>query len=124
MEATESVQERRSFKRIKLSEPVHFQLKDSHEYGGCLTADISAGGVRINFNDFVPVNTEFVLQLQLASQKMIDCVGRVVWVEQMPYSDRYQVGLKFENTGSLVGSQREINDFIKLRETRSLKSMF
>ena len=104
-------QEKRRYRRIRFSEPVSFHLKDPHNFGGCLARDLSEGGIQLNFNEFVPLNSEIVLQLQLSRlPKVVDVTGRVVWLQRVPYSDRYAVGLQFEKSESL--SSQEIRQFI------------
>lgn len=105
-------QEKRSFQRAKCVRPVQFQLKDPRFYGGCQSQDLSEGGVQIDLNDFLPLNTEIIVQLQLASEKIVDCVGRIVWVQKMPFTDRYRAGLRFDETNSLLGSRRNIQRYV------------
>ena len=89
--------EKRSFKRKSVSASVSYQLKSSSEFGSTLTCDISEDGLRLNFNRFIPNNTDFVLQMNLpAAPKVINAVGRVVWAQRIAHSDRYQLGLKFQ----------------------------
>ncbi|MBU0467647.1 MAG: PilZ domain-containing protein [Candidatus Omnitrophica bacterium] len=92
-----SVQEKRSFQRVECRNLVRFKLKDSAESEGCLAHDISDGGIKINLNEFVPLNSEVNLEVQLATQRIVDCVARIVWIEKMPFMDRYQAGLEFDN---------------------------
>jgi len=89
--------ERRRFTRKRLDEPVRFEFKDPGRYGGCLSADISQGGIRINFNEFVPLGTDLYLKVQISPEKVVDCVGKVVWVEKHRFLDRYQVGVEFDS---------------------------
>ncbi len=91
-----NVRERRQFSRIRLDEPVRYQLKDPTQFGGCLSCDIGAGGIRISVNDFIPLNTELALQVHLSSKRVVDRKGRVVWVEKFRFADRYQAGVEFD----------------------------
>ena len=88
-----------------------FRFKDPKKYGGCLAADISDGGMKVSLNNFVPVDTELSLEVQLASQRIVDCVANIVWIEKMPYMDRYQVGLKFKEERFELDSKKEIHLF-------------
>jgi len=88
--------ERRQFNRVMLDEPVRYQLKDPAQFGGCISCDIGKGGIRININDFIPLNTELALEVQLSSEQIVDRRGKVVWVEKLRFSDRYQAGIEFE----------------------------
>ncbi|OGX08873.1 MAG: hypothetical protein A2Y03_10845 [Omnitrophica WOR_2 bacterium GWF2_38_59] len=93
----QNVQEKRSFQRVACRNVVKFKIKDSLESGGCLARDISDGGIKINLNEFVPLHSEVNLEVQLATQRIVDCVARIVWIEKMPFMDRYQAGLEFDN---------------------------
>lgn len=108
MEETPQAAERRNFKRIRFDRPVRFQFKDPSCFGGCLSQDISAGGVRVNFNDFVPLWTELTLRIQLAGERIVECKGCVVWVAKLPFMDRYQIGLEFERGDSFWETRKAI----------------
>jgi Tfp pilus assembly protein PilZ len=103
--------ERRQFNRIRRAQPVQFQLKDPSQYGGCLSCDLSQGGIRVQLNDFIPLNTEMTLQIRLSDESVVDCPCRVAWVEKSRFSDRYQAGLEFEGESTL-DSQRKIHRFL------------
>ena len=106
------VDERRQFHRVRRAQPVQFQLKDPSQYGGCLSCDLSQGGIRVQFNDFVPLKTEMTLQIQLSDESIVDCPCRVAWVEKSRFGDRYQVGLEFAQGESILDSQRKIHGFL------------
>lgn len=89
------MEERRRFHRFRHAEAVHFQWKDPRYFGGCLSCDLSEGGIRFHSDDFIPLNTPLTLQIQLAGDRVADCMGHVVWVEKERFADRYQVGLEF-----------------------------
>ena len=102
-------QERRQFKRVKLSEPVHYQLKDTGHFGGCLSSDLSESGIRLRINEFVALNSEMKLQIQLPqSHKIIDCAGKVIWVEKSRFMDNYTVGLEFFQNDQVQELKREV----------------
>lgn len=106
-----TVQERRKFKRKEFREPVQFQFADPAQFGGSLAYDLSEGGIKMNFNDFVPLDTKIGLQVRLDSQKVIDCIGHVVWVQKYPHMECYQAGLEFDVMDPAI-SRTEIHEFI------------
>ncbi|MCK5012344.1 MAG: PilZ domain-containing protein [Candidatus Omnitrophica bacterium] len=106
------IDERRSFHRFNRAQPVRFQLKDPSQFGGSLSCDLSQGGARIHLSDFIPVNTELTLQIQLADQSIVECPCRVAWVEKNRFSDRYQAGLEFVQADSIMDSQSKIHGFL------------
>lgn len=108
--------ERRMFERVGFGQPVAFQAKDPVDYGGSLPRDISQGGIRLYFNDFLPLGTELSLQIPLAPQKVVECLARVVWVRQMPFMDRCQAGLRFVDNDSRKRAAEEIQRFVHLQK--------
>ena len=105
--------DKRAFKRVRLSEPVRFEFKNPTHYGGCLSADISEGGVRLRVNEFIALGEEISVNIQLSPKKMVEGVGKVVWVQKMPYADQYQVGLEFENLDSIFEARSRIHQYIE-----------
>ena len=111
---TLEVSEKRHAKRVDFKEPIGFQFKDPTQFGGCLGCDLSESGLRVNFSDFVPLGTELLIQLTLAGKRVVERMGKVVWVQKFPFMDRYQVGLQFLNDRPISGSQQEIKNFVEL----------
>ena len=108
-----SQEDKRSFSRIKLSEPVRFEFKDPGHFGGCLSCDISEGGVRLRVNEFIALGTELSVNISLPSNRVVECVGKVVWVQKLPYVDQYQVGIEFENLDSFYEARTRIHRFMQ-----------
>jgi len=108
-----NVIERRGFKRVDFSEPVQFQVRDKVSYGGCLSRDISESGICVNFEEFITVGTEMILQITMDIEQVIECSGHVVWVRKLPFMDRYQIGLHFYEGESLLESRRKIHRYMR-----------
>lgn len=107
-----TITEKRKFRRIRFSDAVHYHMKEESGFGGCLACDIGEGGMMVNFNDFVPVNSEMTLQLRLPSvEKIVDVTARVAWLQKLPYSDRYHIGLVFSKIDSIA--KEGIRHYIK-----------
>lgn len=104
--------ELRQFKRVAHSQPVHYQGSEQADFGGCISKDISEGGVRIRLNDFVPLNTELTLNVHLSGGKVVECTGRVIWIEKARFGDYYQAGLKFIDVDTVFNDQHEIAEFL------------
>jgi len=101
-----SDKERREYKRYKIQSPVRFKANEPNKIGAGVSIDLSEGGIRLNINEFLPVKTELLLQIQLELSKFIECTGKVVWVEKFPFSDRYQAGVQFDH--STITNSREM----------------
>jgi Tfp pilus assembly protein PilZ len=105
--------ERRIFERGSVKAPVRIQFKDPQDFRGSLSADISEGGLQIQIQEFIPLKTELTISMELADNSVVECVGKVVWVEQLPFSESYKIGLKFVDNQSLYTSRSRINQFLE-----------
>ncbi len=91
--------ERRRYPRWDARFPVKIrELGEKGFYAGSLSRDISAGGIKIITDKFIPKGTQLALELFLENRKrLINAKARVAWLEQLPYrDDSYNVGLEFE----------------------------
>jgi len=75
---------------------------------GSLSGDISEGGLRLSVQEFIPLNTIVRLNIHVSdSARVLPAQGRVVWVREVPQSDRYDVGIEFiidQDTGPVLRS--------------------
>ncbi|MDP8265568.1 MAG: PilZ domain-containing protein [Candidatus Aceula meridiana] len=109
--------ERRIHQRFNFKEPVSFRFPDTEESGGCLGQDISEGGLRITFNHFVRPRTQVSLNFRLKEDfDPLETEAKVAWAHRVPCSDRYQLGIEFENKGTQ--SQDSIRQYIKSNRVR------
>ena len=91
---SDRVNERRQFGRVDFREPIQFRIGEQ-KIIGCLAQDISDGGIKVNSFEFLPLNTEIQLNIQLKDEDAADLAGKVVWIQQVPFSDQFQIGVKF-----------------------------
>ena len=108
--------EKRSFKRIKHTQPVEFSIKEQNQFSGCVASNISESGIQLNLNDFIPLNCELVLQVQLNAHEVVNCLGRIVWIEKFSFSDRYRAGLEFVENDAIFDAKKIISHFISLHK--------
>ena len=88
--------ERRKFPRVEFREPVLVRPTDAPQKNGCLSKDLSEGGLRLTFEHFEKPNTPVAVEFRLRpGEEMMFFEGRVAWVHQVPSSDRYQIGIEF-----------------------------
>ena len=106
--------EKRQFDRFGHRGPVEIQFRDFGEPMGTLSGDLSGGGVRVNLNNFIPLNAEMALQVKLADQRIIECTGRVVWIRKNRFNDNYQAGLEFVGDRSVMNIQKIINGYLQM----------
>lgn len=103
--------ERRKYPRIEFREPISFRFSGSPESGGCLAKDISEGGLRINFENFVRPYTPMAFEFRLTQgSQVFSMKGHVAWSHRVPSSDRYQLGIEFATQGD--DQQQNIRKFV------------
>lgn len=116
--------ERRNFKRFRLAQPVQCRLNDLESEHGSLSCDISEGGIRLNIAQFLPLNAEIPLQIKLDAERIFECRGRVMWIQRIPFSERYQAGLEFIKDEDFIHASHRIQDWIQLTQrSQSLKGV-
>jgi len=93
--------------------PVRFESKDQSKFGGSLSADIGEGGIKLNVGEFLPLYTELNMQIYLDPQKVIECMGKVVWVKKVGHSERYEAGLEFTSSDQISDFKRQIHEFVE-----------
>jgi hypothetical protein len=107
--------ERRMSRRFDFREPVQFRSVNPVRSGGCLSCDLSEGGLRININEFVPPGTGLTVQIPLPAQQFVEYAGRVAWVSKLPFAERYQLGLEFSQDKMFCAARNEVGQLIKRR---------
>lgn len=108
----EVAEERRIAQRVNFREAVRYELTDPSYFKGCVAYDLSETGVRLRLTEFLPVNTEVVLNLTLQSGQSVECMGRIVWISQIPFMDHYQAGVEFSNPELLFDARKQIKRFV------------
>ena len=114
MDSFRSGQEHRKYPRVSYKEGVQCKGREAEVFQGELAQDLSSGGIRIRSNMFFPVGEQISIGIRLMDNgrvgRMVEAVGKVVWVRFNPYSDYYQIGVEFENNSNFTRSR--INGFI------------
>jgi hypothetical protein len=105
-------QEKRIFQRGRFTDPVQFHSLDEQHSGGSIACDVSEGGIRLNAGQFVPVDTELSLQIQFAKDNVWHCIGRIVWVEEIPLNERFRFGVQFSRVDFKPLFQQQIQSYM------------
>ncbi len=103
--------ERRKFPRTAFREAVRYGF-EGNRFGGWLGCDLSEGGIRLHVNGFVPLKTEIKLTFSLGTRHVPDLRGRVVWVQKVPCSEGYQLGVEFNNFGPGSRAVTDIQQYV------------
>ena len=77
--------------------------------------NISQIGLGLTAFDFFAINEKVHLQLfSSAWVRLLEIVGRVVWIKRLPFQDRFKIGIEFvdisENAKQKIRSLMSIND--------------
>jgi len=102
--------ERRRFPRIEHECPVQMRAVNNDEHNllrNSFCRNISTVGVTVISFDFYPVNGKVYLELlSRTCAKLFAIIGRIVWVQQIPFQNKYKIGIEF--MGTSVDSERKI----------------
>ena len=61
-----------------------------------MTQDLSLGGVRFISDNFIPMHAILKLEIKLMdTPKMINAIGRVVWIREIFDDENFEVGVEF-----------------------------
>jgi Tfp pilus assembly protein PilZ len=92
------VKEKRGNSRINARLPLQFKdiQRPIETYSGSITKDISSGGLRFASSEFVSIFTRLLLEVSVPSfSRPIKAISKVAWIQKMPRSNQYDVGLQF-----------------------------
>lgn len=109
------VTERREFLRMSSDFPVQLRQVPQKSTGtihNSITHDFSESGIQLSSFYFYPVNSKMILEIfPVHDMEPILTVGKVVWVEQVPYQEKYKIGIEFSemNAESRVQLKQIIN---------------
>ena len=107
----EKGREKRQFPRFPFKQAVKFQIGEYSCPDGSLSKDLSRGGVCLIVNEFVAIKTNVVVYLQLNKEStLIQIQGVVAWVQIIPDSERYLIGVQFAPLEEFV--KNEVNRII------------
>ena len=111
----ESQVEKRRCSRVSYREAVQYHLGEIGQGGGSVARDLSETGLRLQLDSFVPVNARINLEIPLGEAKgarVMTIQGRVAWVGRIRYSDRYQVGLEFNQSDLEIKLKEEFFQYL------------
>jgi len=79
----------------------------------CLTEDISIKGMKIQSENFFPMNSTLKIQLSLTEPaRSINVVGKIRWIRKLKAGEVYEMGIEIVETSKsdLVVLKRHIED--------------
>ena len=100
--------ERRSFVRVPLDAAVRAEPipQSPNRVLQLISEDLSEGGARLSSPEFLPVDSRVLMDLDPPRpDEPIRAMGRVVWVERVPYAAQWRVGLEFDELSQSTRAQ-------------------
>ncbi|MBI4313780.1 MAG: PilZ domain-containing protein [Candidatus Omnitrophica bacterium] len=71
-------------------------LQPNETYAGCITRDVSAGGVGFRTPRRLESDSRLILQLSIPGLSgIVRAIAQVVWAARQPQGDEYEVGAQF-----------------------------
>jgi c-di-GMP-binding flagellar brake protein YcgR len=68
-----------------------------------MTKDISLGGIRIQSNIFIPINSMLKMELSLrAPTRLITAYGKVRWIKSFSKDELFEIGIEFVDTSQEI----------------------
>jgi len=87
-------EERRRSPRVSLHVPMRYQIGGRSEFDNTASDNISIGGMSFVTENFIAPATSLILEINILSRILL-AVGKVVWSNALPHSDRKKTGIKF-----------------------------
>jgi hypothetical protein len=127
----ENTEERRNHQRLQEQNSVAIRVLSSPDTPAmegrtyfCTTGDLSAGGLRFNVQQSVPVGT--MLELRVAFSQPISTyrhIGKVVWVKETEAAPPFAVGVEFTDTApkEMAAWQKIVTQKIDYSERRAAR---
>jgi len=109
--------ERRKYVRIPDSSPVSYKVIPEEKISDYVAKDISQGGLRFFVHEFIPKDSLLKVRVTLSETTFsFEAVVKLMWINEVPYSDKYEVGVEFvnlpkESTEYLIDYIRTFFDF-------------
>ena len=107
------MEENRKYKRVTFREPIRYSDSPFNVGAGSLSCDLSEGGLRCYSEEFIPLNSEMTMELKLENSQKVQLKGQVVWVQRVPHAERYQVGIKFNESERNLLPRRQIQSYLE-----------
>jgi len=107
------VEKQRRYKRVVFREPYQLTTRKGELLGSSLSFDLSIGGIRLRAEDFLPLGSEVSIRFSCKEDRLLTMNGKVSWVQKVPHSDAYQIGVEFDEAQENLYWKTLIRDFVK-----------
>ncbi|MCX5697186.1 MAG: PilZ domain-containing protein [Candidatus Omnitrophica bacterium] len=106
------MQDKRRCSRLPCRLELRYQPRGAGDFNNALSDDISVQGMSFVNDRFIALNTCVGLEINIFST-MLTPVGRVAWVNRLPYSHRYRVGVEFIEMDQ--SNKNYLGDYVAMR---------
>lgn len=106
------IEEKRRSQRIKINTPLCYQIRGTALYKNALCDNISAGGMSVISNDFIPLSATLMLEMNILSRTLRP-IGKIARVEFLPRSNQKRLGVQFVEFAA--SEKNYLSDYIKLQ---------
>lgn len=109
--------EKRRHSREACTVPVDGKIGDFFEQ--VITTDISRAGIGFISGNEIPLNKEIAIEIDFEENAdPVFVIGKVQWIQNVPSSDKFRLGLKFESV--LRGSKTRLNNYFKKSKIKNI----
>jgi hypothetical protein len=105
-------EDKRQSPRIKLQEPLSYQIRGLPGSSNVLSENMSSSGMGFVDDHFLAPNTTLQLQIKILS-RVLNLFGKIAWSQPYPHSDKYHSGVQFVELD--FGQKEYISDFVNIR---------
>ena len=82
--------------RLRSHVPVRYQELRTSRLVETLSKDVGEGGLQCLTSEFLPASSELMVELSLRrGAPVAKARARVAWIQQLPHTDQYCLGLEF-----------------------------
>ncbi|MFH1457713.1 MAG: PilZ domain-containing protein [Candidatus Omnitrophota bacterium] len=104
-------EDKRQFLRINLRTALRCQVRGESRFRNAISDNLSTNGVSFVADRFIAPSTPVMLEINVLS-KVLRPIGRIVWSQPLPHSDRNRLGVKFIELDLM--EKNYLKDFINM----------
>jgi c-di-GMP-binding flagellar brake protein YcgR len=105
--------EKRIFPRVNVKAPIRYKRNPRGKFFAAISQNISEGGLGIISNQFIPAWEKLWIEFTpFSGPETVRALAQVVWAQQIRYSDRYQIGIKFTQIDQ--ASRETLSNYVRI----------
>jgi len=108
--------EKRKTIRVTLKAEAQYQPIAVTEIKYCAVWDICKDGIRIQTEEFIPVDAQCRIDFKLPTNGIINLVGSVAWIQKLPQGDKYTAGIRISDNSVVTEANQQIERYVVMRK--------